>query len=89
MIGPIPLMPIPEIQEYLGDSIKSLKRLGSQNMLQMAMSIAEYMKDAQRWQYVRDSDLDTSQFTSFKEMQEHVDEAIRLAEISRRTGVSI
>lgn len=52
MAGPIARVPIPEVQAYIGDSIKRLQRVGATGqMLQLALSMSEYLKDAQRWHY--------------------------------------
>jgi hypothetical protein len=53
--GPIARVPIAEVQAYMGDSIKRLQEIGATGqMLQIALSICEYLKDAQRWRYVEE-----------------------------------
>ena len=52
MAGPIARLPIADVQAYLGDSIKKLQEIGATGrMLQLALSMAEYLKDAERWHY--------------------------------------
>ncbi len=58
MAGPIARVPISEVQAYLGDSIKRFQEIGvSGQMLQLALSMAEYLKDAERWQVVKNQEV--------------------------------
>lgn len=53
MAGPIARLPIADVQAYLGDSIKRLQEIGAGGqMLQLALSMNEYLKDAERWAHV-------------------------------------
>lgn len=57
MPGPIPLKPLADVQQYVGSSIEMLKRSGNADTLLVALSIAEYLKDAERWQAFRNQEI--------------------------------
>lgn len=58
MAGPIARVPIADVQAYMGDSIKRLQEIGATGqMLQIALSITEYLKDAERWHAFRNQEI--------------------------------
>lgn len=48
-------LPIKAVQDYLGEQITILRGQKRPRALHMALSVSEYMKDAQRWRYFRDN----------------------------------
>lgn len=52
MSGPIYPMPIDQLQHLVGCSIETHKSEWDPSALRIWLSIAEYLKDAKRWQYV-------------------------------------
>jgi hypothetical protein len=71
---PVEKVPIDVVQTYLGDSIKRLQEMGTNGqMLQTALSMLEYLKDAKRWHYAEGHPLPD---LSGKELREFVDAEI-------------
>lgn len=74
MAGPIARLPIADVQAYLGDSIKRLQEIGAGGqMLQLALSMNEYLKDAERWHYAEGHSLPE---LNGKELRDFVDAEI-------------
>jgi hypothetical protein len=53
MSGPIPLMPILDIKLAFVEQLQGAQSRKDASMMLLCVSILEYMKDAQRWQYVQ------------------------------------
>lgn len=47
--------PLADVKKYVADSIKTLQKAGSTDMLHLALSINEYLKDAERFHCIRDN----------------------------------
>lgn len=81
MSGLIPLMPIPRLRAMLGAAMRATgaNRAGTRGnslTVHMLVSTCEYLKDAQRWHYIKEHDVDTSAFDSPAALQGYVDKQI-------------
>ncbi len=79
MSGPIPLKSLPEVQAHIGETIDRLRQLGSTETLLIALSISEYLKDAERWQHVMHNKLGLDELSEMPpaQLQKHVDAQLR------------
>lgn len=72
MKQPITTLPLPEIQALVGQHVEHVK--DNPQMLELWMSIAEYLKDARRWQWVAAHDV--PMLLSPEEFRRYVDEQL-------------
>lgn len=75
MSGPIFVLPLDQLRKIVGDTIKTCQTQGSIPLLHAAMSINEYLKDAERWTYVRDYEIPAGM--SAKETTAYVDQQLK------------
>lgn len=57
MSGPIPVMPLDTLREKVGQLIEEAKTRNLPMSLHTLMSIGEYLKDAERWQVVKNQEV--------------------------------
>lgn len=79
ILGEMKALPIEDVEAYIGAQIETLKKAkGRPNSLHMAMSIATYLKDARRWQYVENNGLpDKNEYLNPQQMRGWVDKRIQ------------
>lgn len=75
MSGPIFILPLDQLRKIVGDTIEACKTQGSIHMLHAAVSISEYLKDAERWAHVRDYEIPAGM--SAKETTAYVDQQLK------------
>lgn len=75
---PLAAIPIPELQALVGSAINVCKGHKDTRGLHVWVSVAEYLKDAQRWQHVRDNCGGIPEFETPTATQDHVDFIIGL-----------
>lgn len=81
VLGQLKALPIEQVEVYIGEQIALLNKADPPrpNSLHMAMSIAEYLKDARRWAHVKEYIPNFHPATSPDEVQRSVDRAMERA----------
>lgn len=96
MSGPLPVMSLDKIREALGMALADERVKRDPKMSLISLSLGEYLKDAERWAYVRDYEIpagmlakETTAYVDqqLKEVNDGVERVIR-ARQRREDGVS-
>ena len=75
MSGKLAVMPVNDVRAVLLQMLIEEKVRKDPFMLQLAISLTEYMKDVERWHHVRDNQGGIPEFDSAQAVTDYVDQA--------------
>lgn len=70
-------VPLDQVQQHIGRAIDAARKDKDMRLVQVLASMAEYLKDAERWQFVREDHDPSTNGLSPTKFTEWVDEQIR------------